>query len=127
MPPRHGLSAAWMRTPDRNGATTFAWATMRDWLRERIPAQVDVDAMLADARFVYGDGTALLAADPYVPQTFVWFHRDLRDEPEVPGAPALARFRHRVNLDKTEGRLRRLLGERRFAPVREVFAAELAS
>jgi polysaccharide deacetylase family protein (PEP-CTERM system associated) len=49
------------------------------------------------------------------------------DEPEVPGAPALARFRHRVNLDKTEGRLRRLLGERRFAPVREVFAAELAS
>ena len=49
------------------------------------------------------------------------------DEPEVPGAPTLARLRHRVNLDKTEGRLRRLLGERRFAPVREVFAAELAS
>jgi polysaccharide deacetylase family protein (PEP-CTERM system associated) len=49
------------------------------------------------------------------------------DEPDVPGAPAFARFRHRVNLDKTEGRLRRLLGERRFAPVREVFAAELAS
>lgn len=48
-------------------------------------------------------------------------------EPEVPGAPPLARFRHRVNLDKTEGRLRRLLAERRFAPVREVFAAELAS
>ena len=49
------------------------------------------------------------------------------EEPEVPGAPALARFRHRVNLGKTEGRLRRLLGERRFAPMREVFAAELAS
>jgi polysaccharide deacetylase family protein (PEP-CTERM system associated) len=49
------------------------------------------------------------------------------DEPDVPGAPPLARFRHRVNLDKTEGRLHRLLRERRFAPVREVFAAELAS
>ena len=49
------------------------------------------------------------------------------DEPEVPGAAPLARFRHRVNLDTTEGRLRRLLGERRFAPLREVFAAELAS
>jgi len=49
------------------------------------------------------------------------------DEPEVPGAPRLARFRHRVNLDKTEARLHRLLGERSFAPVRDVFAAELAS
>jgi polysaccharide deacetylase family protein (PEP-CTERM system associated) len=49
------------------------------------------------------------------------------DEPEVPGAPPLARFRHRVNLHKTEGRLARLLGERRFAPLRDVFAAELAS
>jgi polysaccharide deacetylase family protein (PEP-CTERM system associated) len=49
------------------------------------------------------------------------------DEPHVPGVPALARFRHRVNLDKTEGRLRRLLGERRFAPLRDVFAAELAA
>ena len=49
------------------------------------------------------------------------------DEPSVPEAAPLARFRHRINLDKTEGRLARLLGERRFAPLHEVFAAELAS
>jgi hypothetical protein len=47
------------------------------------------------------------------------------EEPVVPGATLLSRTRHRFNLDKTEGRLRRLLGEHEFAPLREVFAAEL--
>lgn len=47
-------------------------------------------------------------------------------EPEVPGAAALSRFRHRLNLHKTEARLRRLLAEGAFGPMREVFAAELA-
>ena len=49
------------------------------------------------------------------------------DEPHVPGAPALSRFRHRVNVDKTETRLRRLLAEGEFGPLREVFAAQLAA
>lgn len=48
------------------------------------------------------------------------------DEPDVPGAPALARFRHRLNLDKTAARLGTLLGAMRFAPLSEVFATELA-
>ena len=47
------------------------------------------------------------------------------EEPVVPGATLLSRTRHRFNLDKTEARLRRLLGEHEFAPLREVFAAEL--
>lgn len=47
------------------------------------------------------------------------------DEPDVPGAPALARFRHRLNLDKTAGRLARLLRDLRFAPLSEVFATQL--
>ncbi|HUE30367.1 MAG TPA: XrtA system polysaccharide deacetylase [Verrucomicrobiae bacterium] len=47
------------------------------------------------------------------------------EEPVVPGAPLLARVRHRMNLSRTEGRLRRLLGERSFGPLCEVFAAEL--
>jgi polysaccharide deacetylase family protein (PEP-CTERM system associated) len=47
------------------------------------------------------------------------------DEPRVAGAALLARLRHRLNLHKTEARLRRLLAERPFAPMREVFAAEL--
>jgi polysaccharide deacetylase family protein (PEP-CTERM system associated) len=49
------------------------------------------------------------------------------EEPDVPGAPALSRFRHRVNLDKTETRLRRLLAEGEFGPLREVFATQLAA
>jgi len=46
-------------------------------------------------------------------------------EPAVAGTPALARFRHRVNVHKTEARLRRLLRDLRFAPLREVFAGPL--
>jgi polysaccharide deacetylase family protein (PEP-CTERM system associated) len=47
------------------------------------------------------------------------------DEPPIAGTPALARFRHRVNVGRTESRLRRLLRELRFAPLREVFAGQL--
>ncbi len=58
---------------------------MSAWLRHKCPAPVDVDRLLADSRFVYGDGRPVLADDDYRPHTFVWFHRDLREEVEVPG------------------------------------------
>lgn len=58
---------------------------MGHWLRDTSPEGVDVDGMLADERFVYDDGSVLLADDAYRPHTFVWFHRDLREEPAVPG------------------------------------------
>lgn len=41
--------------------------------------------MLADQRFVYADLRIVREEDPYQPHTFVWFHRDLRDEVVVPG------------------------------------------
>ncbi len=50
-------------------------------------------------------------------------------DPEPPATdhmPMLARFRHGVNRHRTEARLHTLLGELRFAPLREVFAAQLA-
>jgi polysaccharide deacetylase family protein (PEP-CTERM system associated) len=47
------------------------------------------------------------------------------EEPVVPGVDWLARFRHRVNVGRTETRLRRLLAQLRFGPLRDVFAAEL--
>lgn len=59
---------------------------MASWLRDKLPSHVDVDALLADGRFVYGDARPVLDTDPYHPHTFVWFHRDLRDEVEVPGS-----------------------------------------
>jgi len=85
LPPRHGLAAAWLRTPDRDRARPVPWATMGAWLRDRLPEQVDVPAMLADGRFVGEDGRPVRGDDPYAPHRFVWFHRDLREEPVVPG------------------------------------------
>ncbi|MFY0407846.1 pseudouridine synthase [Solicola sp. PLA-1-18] len=58
---------------------------MGAWLRDRLPERVDVAGMLADGRFVYADLRVVREDDPYGPHTFVWFHRDLREEVEVPG------------------------------------------
>lgn len=58
---------------------------MGDWLRDKLPERVDVDALLAGGRLVYQDGSVLHQDDRYRPHTFVWFHRDLRDEAVVPG------------------------------------------
>jgi tRNA pseudouridine32 synthase/23S rRNA pseudouridine746 synthase len=59
---------------------------MGAWLRERLPDHVDVPSMLAGERFVDEDGRVVLDDEPYLPHRFVFFHRDLREEPEVPGA-----------------------------------------
>ena len=85
LPPRHGLNAAWARSPDRDPEDPAPWGTFADWLRHRFPEHVDVEAMLAGQRFVYADGSAVQARDGYRPNTFVWFHRDLREEAPVPG------------------------------------------
>jgi tRNA pseudouridine32 synthase/23S rRNA pseudouridine746 synthase len=58
---------------------------MGAWLSHRLAPRVDVVGLLLDERFVYDDLRPVCDDDPYVPHTFVWFHRDLRDEPEVPG------------------------------------------
>ncbi len=58
---------------------------MRDHLVERLP-RVDparIDVMLAQHRFVDRDGP-LEPGAPYVPETYLWFHRDLPDEVAVP-------------------------------------------
>jgi len=47
------------------------------------------------------------------------------DQPRIPGAPLLSRFRHYVNIGKTEDRLRALLKEFDFAPMQEVFVNNL--
>ncbi len=85
LPARHGLDAARLRTPDRVGKAGAPWPTMGAWLRHRLPEHVDVARMLTDGRFVDDGGRTLHDDDPYVPARYVWFHRDLRDEPEVPG------------------------------------------
>ncbi|KGJ72088.1 pseudouridylate synthase [Cryobacterium roopkundense] len=83
LPQRHGLDAAWVCTPERSPHEP--WATMGDWLQERMSHVVDVTGFLARERFVSEAGEPVLPCDPYRPNTFVWFHRDLAEETVVPG------------------------------------------
>ena len=74
---------------------------MGAWLCHRLSERVDVARMLADERFVYEDLGSVRENDPYVPHTFVWFHRDLRDEVVVPGVlPVIYRDDRIVVVDK---------------------------
>lgn len=86
LPPRHGLQAAWVRTPDRDPTAPPPWASMREFLHHKLsPTPEDVDGMLAAGDFVDEAGRPWSGDEPYRPHTFVWFHRTLRDEPVVPG------------------------------------------
>lgn len=58
---------------------------MGAWLRHRLPERVEVGQLLAQERFVYDDGLPVAEEHPYAPHTFVWFHRDLPEETDVPG------------------------------------------
>jgi tRNA pseudouridine32 synthase/23S rRNA pseudouridine746 synthase len=74
---------------------------MGEWLRHKVVEHVDVSRMLLDERFVYDDLRIVRGDDPYAPHTFVWFHRDLRDEAVVPGGlPVLHRDERIVVVDK---------------------------
>lgn len=86
LPPRHGLQAAWVRTPDRDPNDALPWPTMRDFLVDKLgPAGDAVDRMLERGDFVDQQGLPWTGREIYRPHTFVWFHRELRDEAEVPG------------------------------------------
>lgn len=82
LPRRHGLEAAWVRTPD--AGKPAPWVSLGDFLHDRLSDQAPVAAMLSAGRFVRSDGTPITGTEPYAPHTFLWFHRDLRKEPEVP-------------------------------------------
>ena len=85
LPQRHGLDAARLRTPDRDRSREDPWPTMGAWLRHRLSERVDVGAMLAAGQIVDEDGRAVREDDPFVHGRYVWFHRELREEPLVPG------------------------------------------
>lgn len=80
LPQRHGLDAARLKLPSDG-----AWATLRDHLVERLPrvAPARIDAMFREGRFVGTEG-AFGHDAPFVPDSFVWFHRDIPDEVPVP-------------------------------------------
>lgn len=80
LPQRHGLDPARLRLPAHG-----PWTTIRDHLVERLPmvGPERIDAMLRECAIVDLDGP--IAPDaPFVPNSAVWFHRDLPVEVPVP-------------------------------------------
>lgn len=84
LPQRHGLDAAWVRTPDTHEGGPPPWGSMREFLMERLPARALVAERLEAGEFVDQAGRALTGLEPYRPHTFVWFHRALTPETPVP-------------------------------------------
>ncbi|MDN4474214.1 pseudouridine synthase [Demequina zhanjiangensis] len=82
LPQRHGLDAAWVRMPGPGLDGAPPWATIREFLLERLPAKAEVERRLAEGEFVDDAGVVLTGDEAYRPHRFVWFHRPL--EPEVP-------------------------------------------
>ncbi|QUH03169.1 RluA family pseudouridine synthase [Saccharopolyspora erythraea] len=79
LPQRDGLDAVRLRLPAEG-----PWETVRDHLVDRLPVGAErVDRMFREQAVVDLNGP--VAADaPFVPGSFVWFHRDLPDEVPVP-------------------------------------------
>lgn len=84
LPQRHGLDAAWVRTPGADQGDQPRWATMRDFLMDRLPARARVAEMLGAGEFVDQVGRAWTGDEPYQPHVLVWFHRALAPETPVP-------------------------------------------
>ncbi|BFV55147.1 RluA family pseudouridine synthase [Kitasatospora sp. CMC57] len=77
LPQRRGVDPVRRRLPFDGG-----WATVRDYLVDRLPVPPAlVDAMFAEGA-VHGEAGVLPAGAPYLPGAYVWYHREL--EPEVP-------------------------------------------
>lgn len=64
------------------------WATLGDFLRERFPHVPEdiLSARLARGDIVDGAGVAQQAAQPYRPQGWLWYYREVPDEVAVPFA-----------------------------------------
>lgn len=57
---------------------------------------------------------------------FIFYFHPWEIDPDQPRlkAGSISRFRHYINLNKTEGRLKKLLGDFRFTPVKNILAGE---
>ncbi|MFE1291020.1 RluA family pseudouridine synthase [Streptomyces sp. NPDC058751] len=80
LPQRRGVDPVRIRLPHQGD-----WATARAYLVDRLAAGDGViDAMIGDGLVLREDGRPLTAEEPYVPGTFLWFHRELPHEEPVP-------------------------------------------
>ncbi|MEI5099626.1 pseudouridine synthase [Streptomyces sp. PmtG] len=97
IPQRDGVDPVRVRLPQGG-----AWATVRDHLVARLAVEpAVVDGMLRAGRVVGADGEPLAPDTPYAAGLYVWFHRDLPEEPPVPGDLVVVhRDEHIVVVDK---------------------------
>lgn len=97
LPQHDGVDPVRVRLP-----TGDAWATVRDHLVERLAAGAGViDGMLDEGRIVDVTGRPVPRDMAYVPGMYVWFHRELPDEEQVPFAvDVVYRDEHVVVADK---------------------------
>ncbi|MFD4674066.1 RluA family pseudouridine synthase [Lentzea sp. NPDC058450] len=80
LPQRAGLDAARLKLPSEG-----PWLSLRDHLVERLPrvAAARIDEMLVEER-IWGVAGPLGLDTPFVPDSYIWFHRDLPVEVPVP-------------------------------------------
>ncbi|GAB2848943.1 RluA family pseudouridine synthase [Lentzea nigeriaca] len=80
LPQRNGLDAARLKLP-----ADGPWLSLRDHLVERLPrvAPARIEEMLREERIWSVSGPLGLDA-PFVPDSYIWFHRDLPVEVPVP-------------------------------------------
>ncbi len=80
LPQRNGLDAARLRLPPSG-----PWLSLRDHLVERLPRVplARIEEMLREERIWDVSGPLGIDA-PFTPDTYIWFHRDLPVEVDVP-------------------------------------------
>jgi tRNA pseudouridine32 synthase / 23S rRNA pseudouridine746 synthase len=97
IPQRHGLDAARLRLPEEG-----TWLTLLEHLVERLPRVTPgrIEEMLREQRIHNLDGP-LGVDSPYLPGSYIWFHRDLPDEVPVPfEVKVVHRDEHLLVVDK---------------------------
>ncbi|MFF4050074.1 RluA family pseudouridine synthase [Streptomyces chartreusis] len=97
LPQRDGVDPVRVRLP-----AVDTWATVRDHLVARLAGRSEViDSMLDEGRIVDAEGRPVSRDTAYMPGMFVWFHRELPDEEQVPfPVDVVYRNEHLVVADK---------------------------
>ncbi|MEU7056477.1 RluA family pseudouridine synthase [Streptomyces sp. NPDC046197] len=98
LPQRHGVDPVRVRLP-----ACGPWATVREHLVERLSGAAPgvVEGMFGAGLIVGADGRAVAPDAPFAPGMFVWFHRELPAEVQVPfPVRVVHRDEHIVVVDK---------------------------